>query len=304
MFPNFRSYSLLLGAMAAAASGVGVLGSSSAAVAGTITLYQDTFARPSAGYANLSGTAPTIDVGGATWNSPPSPAYPLKSVEVFDTTSANGSYAYPSSPASTGAYGVDSSVATPFLPFTPQSGNVYTLSVKMSPGAGGGYSTPGTGWLALGFANSGIVSENAAFSGSSILWMDLSTNNATPAGFYPSTFYGGGARHQNSGTSYAWDIAGGTAATYSWTLNTTQADWTASLSEVGVPGFFNTIDFTGSGGTNPNPAISDVFIGAMNEPGTFSNFTLTQSSVPEPASLGLLAIGGLGLLLLKRRLRA
>ena len=86
--------------------------------------------------------------------------------------------------------------------------------------------------------------------------------------------------------------------TWSIALNTTQSNWTTSFSEVGVSGETNFQTFT-YGGSTPNPTINTVGFGTNALAGTVQDFTLV--AVPEPATLGLVAVGGLGLLLLKRR---
>ena len=82
-------------------------------------------------------------------------------------------------------------------------------------------------------------------------------------------------------------------------LNTTQSQW------VGTEYYNNTLveSFTYGSGTNPaNPTgITQVAIGVNGMSASVTNFSLTDQAVPEPATLGLVALGGLGLLLLKRR---
>ena len=57
----------------------------------------------------------------------------------------------------------------------------------------------------------------------------------------------------------------------------------------------------GSGTFSTNPVINAVGLGNGLGTAQDANFSLTDQAVPEPATLGLVALGGLGLLLISRK---
>ena len=225
-------------------------------------IYQDSFNRT-----GLLNASPT-DTAGATWTAASS----------ISTTTTSGGYA-----------SLTSTTSMAYLPFTPVGGNVYTLTASLNP-------TPGTttNWLAFGFVTAGNATTLAP---------NIGTSTGTVVGLIErdtrqtQVFNGDGA-YANGPTS-----PNGTGyTTWSITLNTTHPDWTTSFSEVGVSGEgnFQTFTYSGAGGTAPNPAITDIGFGNDQMSGTVQDFALANS-VPEPATWGLVAAGGLGMLLLKRR---
>ncbi|MHB1767406.1 MAG: PEP-CTERM sorting domain-containing protein [Phycisphaerae bacterium] len=239
-----------------------MLGMTASAASARI-IYQDSFNRT--GLLNASTPSPT-DTGGATWTAGSS----------ITTTATSGGYA-----------SLTSANSMAYLPFTPVSGNVYTLTASLNP-------TPGTttNWLALGFfPQSGSNASGAPLVGGGVVVLER--DNRGSQVFNGDQVGANGPTSPNSTGYTTWSI----------TLNTTQSDWTASFSEDGVAGEtnFQTFTYGGSnGGSNANPTINTVGFGTDTMAGTVQDFTLTNS-VPEPATLALVAVSGLGLLLLKRR---
>ena len=247
-----RDCSLAAAALAAAAL-AGLAGAASASV-----VYQDNFNRT--GSLNASTPSPT-DTAGATWTAGTS----------ITTTAASGGYA-----------SLTSTSSMAYLPFTPVSGNIYTLTASLDPTSGNT-----TNWLALGFFPQSASSVGSAPDAAASV-MVLERDNRESQVFNGDGASVNGPTSPNSGYT-----------TWSITLNTTQSNWTTSFSEVGVSGETNFQTFTYGGSNGANPTINTVGFGTNSLAGTVQNFTLV--AVPEPATLGLVAVGGLGLLLLKRR---
>lgn len=228
--------------------------------ASATTIYSDSF--PGSSSSPLNGTSPATDATGATWT-------------AFSLWNADGSVNVPNNSGSVNAY----------LPFTPTSGRVYTLTLGMD-------ATSGNGWLGLAFLSSGAgltsgggvpLYQNAA------PWMaDWTSGNPNAA---ISTFTGPG-----TGGVDNWDYpySGTGVQNLQMVLNTAGANWTVQFSDNGTA--------LGSLYTYAtNPTIGDVGLGTSDVSGQVSNFSLTSSAVPEPATLGLFGIGGIGLLLVGRK---
>ncbi len=245
------------------AAGVAALVTTSTAMATVTTIYADNFTGSAT--TPLAGQAPTTDFGAATWIA----ATPSSSVEWM----ANGSVDNP-------APGVNNIAVS--LPLTPVSGGIYTASIRLDPTANGNQ-------IFFGFDT--ISTSEAPFYNGSGPWMDLNDTGAL------SNFAGMGATNQGAGQTVYSGTAGEVATVV---LNTMGTDWTAQWYYNGQP-MANAYAYTGTGGSNPNPTgITGVGFASNSETGTVSDFSLT-GPVPEPASLGLLAIGGLGLLMVSRR---
>ena len=168
-----------------------------------------------------------------------------------------------------------------YLMFTPTSGHVYTLSSGVDVN-----SSSGSFGLDLGFI--GSPNTQAYFDNcEGYAYAFVRDNQVFQYGGPGNTnvFYG-----PISSTPIAYTI--------SIELNTTATAWTYDFTVNGVS--------TGPTAFATNPTIAAVGMAnvANGSNGTFSNFSLTESSVPEPASLGLLAVGGLGLLFLGKRRHA
>ncbi|MDA8378783.1 MAG: PEP-CTERM sorting domain-containing protein [Planctomycetia bacterium] len=187
--------------------------------------------------------------------------------------------------------------ATAQLNFTPLSGDIYTLSatVSLTNGANtaaylsiGFLSNANSSNLTAGWDNGNVTSGDVSASP----WVLVTWEN--DAGTY---FTGPGTKNAagfSTGQSGAL-----TNDNFEIVLNTTGADtsnspWTYQI--------YN--NNTLVSGSNPidlpaGTVINEVGMQAASATGTVSSFEL--ATVPEPATLGLVAVGGLGLLLLKRR---
>ncbi|MGC9260930.1 MAG: PEP-CTERM sorting domain-containing protein [Phycisphaerae bacterium] len=237
-------------------------GTASAAV-----IYQDSFS----GSGALNGAAPTVDNGSSsTWTAA--------------TQWADSGY-FNANTDGTGR-------ATAQLGFTPQANNIYTLSATVSLTSGANNAA----YLSIGFlsdANSGNLTDG---------W----DQNPPPSGQPSAAPWALVTILDNSGTYFTgpgtanaagFSIPGSgdlTNNTIALVLNTTSSTWTYQVYDNG----------TLESGSNPialpnGTSITAVGMQGASAIGTVSNFEL--SSVPEPATLGLVAVGGLGLLLLKRR---
>ena len=220
-------------------------------VASAQVIYQDNFNRTG----DLNGSTPTV--GGNAWSS-------------ADWTT-DGSAAVPTAAG-----------WMAILPFTPATGNVYTLSASMNPTVPADSSS----WFVLGFTNRNATdnwftatqgSASIAARVSNDEYQDFYFNGPGPAGFGTVGSYAAGAH------------------LYSITLNTTalnSANWTVSYSVDGT----QVIAPTALGYT---PTINYVGFGSGDATGgTIDNFSLTV--VPEPSTYALV-VGGIATLLLSRR---
>ena len=287
MFSNRSSVSRGSALAIAALAAVACIGLAGTTTASTI-IYQDTFTG-SATAGTLNGATPnTVDTGGATWA------------------------AYTGSPGGWSDSGYSnsgtSSRLSASLPFTPVAGQIYTLSLginvlqNFTNPSFQGFNNAGNYWGALGF----MLNQNT-----SVGWDSGGTSPWLLSGMYAPT---GGPNNGNNTNGAVWtgpglvggegfgnpDITAG-VNNYSIVLNTGSTLWTY---QVYLTNSTYTNKLIGSSSVAPfssNPTI--VAVGFQNGMGAVqvSNFELTSSPVPEPATLGLVAVGGLGLLMLKRR---
>lgn len=207
------------------------------------TLFFDDFSGSSA--TDLNGTAPDIRPGSETW------------------TSGTGA----------GVWKADGSIASggstnAFLPFTPTSGYIYTLSLDANPTAG-----TSTNWFALGFSQFASLSDGFQTSSKPAPWLLLRDKRSISDSI--QTFLG---PNTTSGTNA---FAGTGAINLKIVLDTTGSDWAVTWLRDGVT--IRTASFSGG-----NPTINYVGIGAFSGiSGVVDNFTLTTSAIPEPATYAL-----------------
>ena len=177
---------------------------------------------------------------------------------------------------------VNSGNANAWLAFTPASGYIYTLSEGVeATSSGNPYAGMGLAFSPSGFLGTSIASGAA---------LSISSGEPGSGGNEITTCAGPG---QANGNAYPYQGTG-TVQGLQMVLNTGAAAWTVQFSDNGValgPVFTYTT----------NPTIGAVGFGTMGTNAQVSNFSLTATPVPGPAPLALVAIGGLGLLLLKRR---
>ena len=210
----------------------------------TNTIYQDAFRRTGL----LNGSTPSpVDTSNATWY-------------AFSQLITNGSeIAVTNASPSGGNYN------NAFLPFTPQLGHVYTLSVGVEGTSGGVW------WLAFGFAQNAIINNWYAAANISVGWL-LQRANAQQA----QAFLGPGTGNQLSNVAEGGNT--NDFITFSIVLDTTTGNassgWTATFYTNGVQ--------VAQGVYASNPSIQYVGVGADSATGYYQNFTLTDyASTPQ-----------------------
>ncbi|MHB1768861.1 MAG: PEP-CTERM sorting domain-containing protein, partial [Phycisphaerae bacterium] len=234
------------------------------------TIYQDSFTG-SATPGTLNGAAPTVGPVGATW-----------------TANSSSSYGWSDSGYLNMGSGTESR-QNAYLPFTPSSGQIYTLSAGLDltgvGGVGGGGDT--IYWLAIGFITAPSLNTGYDSSGASP-WV-LSRYNGS-----------GGMVFTGPGTAGGNGLANTPGVNdYSIVLNTGSSAWTYQVYQTNSS--VTNLLLTPTPITVATEAITAVGIEDGYGNAQVSNFSLTSSPVPEPATLGLFAIGGAGLLLAARR---
>jgi hypothetical protein len=215
-------------------------------------------------------------------------------------TASGGTYSsVGSTNASLGTFttGADSNLITnAYVPFTPQTGYIYDLELSI---ASSGVGASGN-WLGLAFAQSGLNGHLTGGASSAL------SNDATAvliilkgSGLVQS--FGGTVNGSGDVTSSTGNGVLNATLTSPGTLtpvytlvdillNTEGSQWTMSWELNGATSGPDFGTYTYPAGDNPT-AIGDVIFGSDKLTGVVSGFSLT--TVPEPASLGLLCVGGL-----------
>ncbi|MGC9261767.1 MAG: PEP-CTERM sorting domain-containing protein, partial [Phycisphaerae bacterium] len=214
------------------------------------------------------------------------------------TWTAPSSSSYGFSDSGYGLTTVESDAVNAYLPFTPVAGQIYTLSAGLdltSAGSNPNNYPAGDFWMGLGFLSSPSVSgggwvNSGAAASPWVLSGYQGANNAVFTG--PGTTGG-----QGFGTGTTSGVND-----YSIVLNTGSSLWSY---QVYLTNSAYTNLLVGSSASNPfssNPtSITAVGFEDGMALAQVSDFSLTDVAVPEPATLGLIGFGALGLLLLKRR---
>ncbi|MDA8376380.1 MAG: PEP-CTERM sorting domain-containing protein [Planctomycetia bacterium] len=260
----FKSNSILL----AACGGSALLALSCGSVASAAVIYTD----PLTGYAsgtNLNGLTPGPVGNTNKWLAP---------------TSSNEWL-------SVGTSGVNANGgnANAILAFTPVAGNIYTLQATVA--VAGNTSN----WGALGFLTSDTnTTATTTFFGSSSSWMLARGAN----GGEDQTFVGPGTGGLTNVTTV------GTNDSVTMTLTLTDngtSPWTIGYKYTDLGNSSNDSTYSPVAYSSNPTNIAAVGFGESAANVTVTNFSLTSNPIPEPATLGLVAVGALGLLLLKRR---
>ncbi len=227
--------------------------------AGVIDLiYYDGFSR--AGSVNLHGTPPPISAGGATWT-------------AHADWKADGSISV-------------TQHRNAFLPFEPEAGTIYRLSMDVNPTEGARIHD----WFGLGFTSSAGTSNQFSLN-SAAPWALLRVGRTDGEAGYPPLYTATGPG--NAGfESYSSDSDIWTGVVnLAIELDTRGDNWTAEWFVDGE--WLRTHTYT------TNPTIHYVGFGAYDASGLVRNFQL--AIVPEPGGLLLLVSALVGALLWRRR---
>ncbi len=264
----------------AAAAAVGLAAAVAAPASATVnTLVLDTFqASPSTSNA-LAGS--TADIGG-TWsalNNVSNGSAGTSSAVITPPANSNAGYV---TVQTTGTNGNFVNTVAP-LAITPSGNGLLTLEANIT------YNNASE-WAAIGFApNTSGANPNSTGEP----WMLIST----ASGGY-QMFEGPGTANKALGVSTS-GYTGTTTVEMTYNLASGQVELLlgkgANAATLTTVGGFTYATLPAAPGA--------IFLGVRGvlAPATFSNLSLTQVATPEPASLGLFAIGGLGLLLAGRR---
>jgi hypothetical protein len=206
-------------------------------------VYEDSFTR--SGY--LNGTAPDVaNTGGATWTT----AHPYWTTNGSEATAETGPV-----------------TANAFLPFVPEEGKVYTLSMDLVSDI----TWDTNSWAMFGFTNSNATADhslwNAADASISTYYRNTAQSIKTPPDIQDASevvFAVGDWTQIGDGLTVP--------VTYSIVLDTTDPEWTATWEVDGTPMHTETY-------TEGNPTISYVGFGMKSyRVLSLDNFKLTQTT--------------------------
>lgn len=156
------------------------------------------------------------------------------------------------------------------LPFRPQWGHVYTLSVDLNPTIGD--------WISMGFTSANDPAQQYMYNYADVSWTLAKTAQRGVQAFTYDL--------NNAGANQAISSLNPGYVTITMVLDTTTGDptsnsgWTMNVYENGV--WMNTGTFSGSV-TSTNPPFQNIVIGGeKSSGGYFRNLLLTDSQVPPP----------------------
>jgi hypothetical protein len=270
-------------------------------------VYQDNF---DGAAGDIAGRALTVASGlaggtaGVTWTSTASstntPTISTTTSDAVFGTSGGTHTGVGTTFASVGTFGTGADanlITNAYVPFVPVAGFLYDAHLSI---ASSGVGASGN-WLGMAFTANGTTGplNNHTPSGSASA---LSNDNSfglilIKGSGAVQTFAGLGTANAVVNTAVGSNPVGTTTPIYTDVdvlLDTTGTAWKMTW-ELG-----GTVAGTFTYTTNPTN-ITDLAFGSNKLTGAVSDFSLTATGAPEPASLGLLAIGAVGMLARRRR---